>query len=50
MLCHYLFDTDLHQTYSFIQKMDEKHLSKQAVPITYTLEKELFAVATFESL
>ena len=28
----------------------KKHSSKQAVSITYTLEKKVFAVATFERL
>ena len=29
---------------------NKKHSSKQVVPITYTLEKRVFAVATFQSL
>ena len=28
----------------------KKHLSEQVLPITYTLDKSFFAVATFEGL
>ena len=30
--------------------LNKKHLSKQVVPITYTLEKNVFAAATFKSM
>ena len=29
---------------------NKKHFSKQVVPIAYTLEKRIFAAATFEGL
>ena len=29
---------------------EQKHSSKQVVPITYTLEKRVFAAATFQGL
>ena len=31
-------------------KCNEKHLSKQGLPITYTLEKSVFTGATFKGL
>ena len=30
--------------------IEQKHLSKQVVPITYTLEKKVFAAVTFKGL
>ena len=34
----------------FSYHKEQKHLLKEAVPITYTLEKRLFAAATFKGL
>ena len=35
---------------SFSYHKEQKHLLKEVVPITYTLEKRLFAAATFKGL
>ena len=38
------------KTVSFSYQMEQKHLSKQIAPITYTLEKTFFTTATCEGL